>query len=72
MNAQQIRKRRMYQVDIEEAETLFETIKYPIRNGVATRKMRRYQKMLPRIEEGEQVVLKESKKLNAECSRLGL
>lgn len=72
MNAQQIMRRRMYQVDIEEAETLFETIKYPIRNGVATRKMRRYQKKLPRIEGGEQVVLKENEKLNAECSRLGL
>jgi hypothetical protein len=28
--------------------------------------------MLPRIDEGEQIVLKEDEKLRAECSRLGL
>lgn len=72
MNPQQMQRRRIFQVDIEEADVLFDAIKYPFRNGVATRKFRRYQKMLPRIDEGEQVVLKEDEKLRAECSRLGL
>ncbi len=72
MNPQQIRRRRIFQVDIEEAEMLFESIKYIRRNGIETRKMKRYQKMLPRIEEGEQAILEEHKKLSAECSRFGL
>lgn len=60
MNTQKRLRKRIFQVDIQEADQLLDTIKYPFRNGAETRKFMKYKKMVANIEATEKEVVKET------------